>query len=791
MATATATPPSAVPQQQQTRSWTLPSIDKPPPSLHHPPPRSASGTAKSGKSQSGNSDSAGPGLRRSTSKSGGSRSRRQRAAERSAGTGTSDNRWTASEIAAYFGFDPNRTPSMNSASSVFPSSRFGESYASHSVGPNSAEAESRATSPTKSSFTTCTTPLLPHDRGHGAAPAVVGNHHHHGYDDDDDDDVNLLDFMRGTGTSTGERKKKTTAAGGGVSAAVGGLPRSRSAWSGGAGPLQYHYQPDYEEKKQRVLKGKLGQQLLRYFPDLKDAASKKHVLPEDSEDEAYDTDLDTDLGSELLAAERCRVDQDLGPHPEYKRHCQRYQVVPNSYFLRHITDERLQLNFRYLSFGDSYALAKEIENQPSISTLNLEDNAIGPAGMMCFADMLKKNSYIHEVNLSDNKLGVIGARLLKNVMLKNARLVSVNVSGNGFGERGARYLADVIDRNDTIKHLYIAHNAIGDTGATLIGKALGNNSTLKTLDLSWNHIRRKGALGLSKGLKNNCTLRTLLLSMNGLHVEGTRLLMNGLRGNDSLRELDLSANRVDVEGARWVARTLPHLLQLTCLKLAFNPLTSEGAEQVVKALMNCPFSPLQFVDFEGVTLEDYFQLLAEELMRQRQDTGLRLLYHIPPSTRERSIDLPVDTLTKVTDLLEEHHVEVRDLFQDVPEDDQLILSTQDLFSRVQKSGKVSDPHRVSRLKQSVHRDLHRRFLLKDLLMLSANRRQSHLEALRGAQALDTPELREVQNSWRYPRPRSSNHPSPLDDCSNPLSPSAAVTDQLETSQTSLQDARES
>ena len=62
-----------------------------------------------------------------------------------------------------------------------------------------------------------------------------------------------------------------------------------------------------------------------------------------------------------MADERAQMSKEFGNYPEYKRLCRKYQVVPNSYFLRHITDEELRLNFRYLSFGDAYTLAKEIE----------------------------------------------------------------------------------------------------------------------------------------------------------------------------------------------------------------------------------------------------------------------------------------------------------------------------------------------------------------------------------------------------------------------------------------------
>ena len=88
------------------------------------------------------------------------------------------------------------------------------------------------------------------------------------------------------------------------------------------------------------------------------------------------------------------------------------------------------------------------------------------------------------------------------------------------------------------------------------------------------------------------------------------------------------------------------------------------------------------LSLQGVTLEDYFQLLAEELLQQRGDGDFKLLYRIPPASRAHSMDMPLETLTQLADLLDEEGVEVSELFQDEPEDDQLILSTEDLFIRV-------------------------------------------------------------------------------------------------------------
>jgi hypothetical protein len=104
----TATKPHTQPSTNKTR----PSNNQQSHSSSAPPPPSLE---KSGKLKTGN---------RTFSKSGGDGRSRRRTAERSAGT--SDNKWTASEIAAYFGSNIDKpTPSLGSASSVsiYPSSR--------------------------------------------------------------------------------------------------------------------------------------------------------------------------------------------------------------------------------------------------------------------------------------------------------------------------------------------------------------------------------------------------------------------------------------------------------------------------------------------------------------------------------------------------------------------------------------------------------------------------------------------------------------------------------------------
>ena len=44
----------------------------------------------------------------------------------------------------------------------------------------------------------------------------------------------------------------------------------------------------------------------------------------------------------------------------------------------------------------TYFYSLWFQNQPSVTSLDIEDNYMGPPGMLCFAEMLKSNSYITE-----------------------------------------------------------------------------------------------------------------------------------------------------------------------------------------------------------------------------------------------------------------------------------------------------------------------------------------------------------------------------------------------------------
>jgi len=398
-------------------------------------------------------------------------------------------------------------------------------------------------------------------------------------------------------------------------------------------------------------------------------------------------------------------------------------VVPNSYFLRHVMDDAMRMRYRYLSYGDSAALSSELQEQPSITKLDVQDNAMGPHGMLCFAEMLKSNAYITEANFANNNVGVFGARLMKFILLKNVRLVRLNMSGNKFGERGATYIAKAINGNNTLRELCVANNGIGDEGANLIGKALATNTALEYLDLSWNHIGRKGAIGLSKGIKANTKLITLKLRMNGCGEEGGRAMIAALRYNDSVRHLDLSANRVGNDTAKALSKAMPYL-RLNTLKLAYNPLSSDSAQNLLTGLIALEDPPLVELDLNGVIVEDDFQLLASAL-GSRQVT---IHFHVPPTSSQRSRDSPTETLHNVLEFLEDVEMQPESLFPNPGEGD-IIMTVEELFTHMESSSMFRDTTRLLKLKEESYRHWKMKFLMKELFSVAEQRRQTDSDVI--------------------------------------------------------------
>jgi hypothetical protein len=91
-----------------------------------------------------------------------------------------------------------------------------------------------------------------------------------------------------------------------------------------------------------------------------------------------------------------------------------------------------------------------------------------------------------ELNLACNNISDPGAIAIARALETNSRLTSLNLSDNDIGSTGTTgycALATMLANNSSLTRLNLSHND-NDTGLVVITGALNRNSSLTTLDLS-------------------------------------------------------------------------------------------------------------------------------------------------------------------------------------------------------------------------------------------------------------------------------------------------------------------
>ncbi|KAF9956626.1 hypothetical protein BGZ72_002637 [Mortierella alpina] len=229
-------------------------------------------------------------------------------------------------------------------------------------------------------------------------------------------------------------------------------------------------------------------------------------------------------------------------------------------------------------------LAEALKTNLSLTTLDLQGNAIGNDGAKALAAALEINSTMTTLNLTDNDIGPLGANALAEALKTNSTLTTLNLRGNAIGDDGAKALAAALKINSTMTTLNLTYNGIGPLGANALAEALKTNSTLTALNLSLNNIQYDGAKALGEALKTNSTLTDLNLNYNSIRDNGTKELAEALKTNISLTTLSLNGNSIGNNGAQALAEALKTNSTLTTMSLDKNLIRGDGAEALAEAL---------------------------------------------------------------------------------------------------------------------------------------------------------------------------------------------------------------
>tara|TARA_B110000046_G_scaffold178920_1_gene207388 strand:- start:1822 stop:2502 length:681 start_codon:yes stop_codon:yes gene_type:complete len=138
------------------------------------------------------------------------------------------------------------------------------------------------------------------------------------------------------------------------------------------------------------------------------------------------------------------------------------------------------------------------------------------------AKLLTNRSTLLHLELECNFLGGQGAAVIAKALEDNTGLTTLNVANNRIGEGvGAQALGDALRVNCTLKYLNAAaSNDFAIAGAELISQGLKSNRTLTNINLGGNpfaglqNVALEGAVAISKAVAGNAGLKEVNLLGN-------------------------------------------------------------------------------------------------------------------------------------------------------------------------------------------------------------------------------------------------------------------------------------
>jgi len=182
-------------------------------------------------------------------------------------------------------------------------------------------------------------------------------------------------------------------------------------------------------------------------------------------------------------------------------------------------------------------LAAALENNSSLTTLELARNQIGDSGAKRLADALKKNYTLATLILSGNSIQAQGVERLAGALVKNTTLTTLGLGHNSIQKTSAKGLAAALEKNSTLTTLFLDGNFIGTEAAERFAAALETNRTLTTLKLTGDSYKSHGA-GFAAALerlaaaveRNNAGTQVLTVDCSVLETHRIAIVCRDLAG---------------------------------------------------------------------------------------------------------------------------------------------------------------------------------------------------------------------------------------------------------------------
>ena len=203
---------------------------------------------------------------------------------------------------------------------------------------------------------------------------------------------------------------------------------------------------------------------------------------------------------------------------------------------------RLVLDAVQLQNRQLEVLVKSLAHNKTVIELSLAQNHLTATSIRCLST-LPSTSSLTSINLDENALGKSGILLVARLLEKNMKILYVSMGGNRIDDEGVEsFVQSFISIQLSRKHrdrqfpvLRLQNNWISRRGLKWLLKLCAINCSITTLDVSGNiNISDTSVAMLSNFVQSNTSLKHLDVSNCAISAAWTQELIRSLRLSDTL-----------------------------------------------------------------------------------------------------------------------------------------------------------------------------------------------------------------------------------------------------------------
>eukprot|EP01122_Echinamoeba_exundans_P014977 TRINITY_DN6928_c0_g1_i1.p1 TRINITY_DN6928_c0_g1~~TRINITY_DN6928_c0_g1_i1.p1 ORF type:complete len:617 (+),score=100.07 TRINITY_DN6928_c0_g1_i1:256-2106(+) len=230
----------------------------------------------------------------------------------------------------------------------------------------------------------------------------------------------------------------------------------------------------------------------------------------------------------------------------------------------------------------AFVLAEAIRTNSTLQSLDLGRTRLWGESLSMICKSLQSNSALTSLHLPENNFGPPSgaATELAKALETNQTLKTLNLYKSSIEQEGVIQIILALMQNQTLEHLDLGHCELRKKGYETISELLKKNRALKSVFLPGSFGGDDGALAIAEALRVNATLETLNLFDNIITDAGVKSLAEALKLNQSLTQLDLGRNKISEIGGEFLQSSLVDTVCRRTIYVSGNPLPKRALQKL-------------------------------------------------------------------------------------------------------------------------------------------------------------------------------------------------------------------